>query len=345
MESHIVWQNDRLRLLDQRFLPEKTAWIECVSHKDAAWAIKSMIVRGAPLIGVTAAFGCVLAADDYKDDPVWRRKIDAALTFLSKARPTAVNLSWAIEQMRPDIASVASASLLRDVWLEKALAIQKKDEEICRTLGKAGERLVPGKATILTHCNAGALATAGYGTALGVIRAAHEAGKDIRVIADETRPFNQGSRLTAWELSQDGIPVKIACDNSAAALMKKGLVDLVITGADRIAANGDTANKIGTLGLAILADYYDIPFYIAAPLSTIDRSLSSGDEIPIEERSPDEVLFLNDKRIAPDEVSAFNFAFDVAPASLIDGIITEKGILRPPYDASIANIFKDSLDA
>ena len=342
MTPHIYWEKGVLRVLDQRLLPEEEIWRECRSWQDAEEAIKTMIVRGAPLIGVAGAFGCVLAAEDYLGAADWREKIDEATSALSLARPTAVNLAWAINLFRPDLDSSQSARELRDKWLQKALALQREDEEICRAIGSAGNEVVPDQATILTHCNAGALATAGYGTALGVVRAARDAGKNIRVIADETRPFLQGSRLTAWELQKDEIPIKIACDNAAAWLMSQGLVDIAIVGADRIAANGDTANKIGTLGLAIIANRYDVPFYIAAPLSTIDANLPSGADIPIEERSPDEVLRLAGKKIAPDEVSAFNYAFDVTPANLISGIITEKGVLRPHYSASIANALKDA---
>lgn len=342
MTPHIYWEDGVLRVLDQRLLPGEETWRDCRSWRDAETAIKSMIVRGAPLIGVAGAFGCVLAAGDYIDAPDWREKIEEATTELSKARPTAVNLVWAIDLFRPDIESSRSARELREKWLGKALDLLREDEKICRAIGSAGNEVVPDKAAVLTHCNAGALATAGYGTALGVVRAAREAGKNVRVIADETRPFLQGSRLTAWELQKDGIPVKIACDNAAAWLMSQGLVDLAITGADRVAANGDTANKIGTLGLAIIAKNYNIPFYVAAPISTIDANLPTGDDIPIERRSPDEVLRMAGAKIAPDEVSAFNYAFDVTPANLISGLITEKGVLRPPYSESIARALKDA---
>ena len=333
---HILWERGALRLLDQRALPAREEWVSCKTWREVAEAIKNMTVRGAPLIGVAGAFGCALAAGGASHSAGWREEIGLALDELAQARPTAVNLAWAVARMREDLPLARSASELADIWLSKALALQKEDEETCRAIGKAGEALVPQKASVLTHCNAGALATAGYGTALGVIRAAREAGKQVRVYADETRPMLQGARLTAWELSRDGIPVEIACDNAAARLMSEGLVDLVIVGADRIAANGDAANKIGTLGLAIAANYYNVPFYVAAPLSTFDPDAPDASAIPIEQRAPEEVLKINGQSVAPAGVGAINFAFDATPATLITGLITEKGILTPPYPEAIA---------
>lgn len=339
MDRHIRFDPEKmeLHLLDQRLLPAKEADYVCRGAPDAAKAIQSMIVRGAPAIGVAAAFGCVLAAGTAHGEN-WRQEVEKSLAELARARPTAVNLAWAVQRMRKLLTPDISLEDLRASWLAEALAMQKEDVAICRAIGRAGAPLIKDGDTVLTHCNAGALATAGYGTALGVIRAAVEEGKKIRVIADETRPFFQGSRLTAFELAEDGIPVQIACDNACALLLGRQMAQLVIVGADRIAANGDTANKIGTCGVAIIAAYYHIPFYVAAPLSTIDASLPDGSRIPIEERNPAEVLSVGDTVLAPEEVSAYNYAFDVTPASLIAGIITEKGILRPPYTESIAQV-------
>lgn len=339
MTTHISWDDDALLLLDQRLLPREQ-WVECRDWREVARAIKTMIVRGAPLIGVTAAYGCALAALNYANSPNWRQDIARALDELARARPTAVNLTWAIEKARPALETATSAAELAERWLADARALRDADEGICRQIGRNGAPLVPDKASILTHCNAGALATAGYGTALGVVRAAAEAGKEVSVIADETRPFLQGARLTAWELARDRIPVKIACDNACAWLMANGKVDLVVVGADRIAANGDAANKIGTLGVAILAKHYDIPFYVAAPLSTFDLSSPTGASIPIEERPADEVLVVGGQKMA--EVDAFNYAFDVTPASLITAIITEKGVVQKPDAQSVKRLFDDA---
>lgn len=341
MEDHIKFDPDAmtLSLLDQRLLPGEIATTVCHTCQDTASAIANMVVRGAPAIGVTAAFGCVLALHSLAGKPDWKGRLAADMKTLRAARPTAVNLGWAIDRMASLLDTTENEDELRDLWLAEAQKIQEDDQAICRALGKIGSAVIADGDTVLTHCNAGALATAGHGTALGVIRSATEEGKKVRVIADETRPFMQGSRLTAWELASDGIPVKIACDNACAHLLAKGLVQLVITGADRIAANGDTANKIGTLGVAILAKYYHIPFYIAAPLSTIDPGTPNGAAIPIEERRGAELSQFLLQNTFPAGVDAFNFAFDVTPAELISGIITEVGILKPPYDAAIAAIF------
>lgn len=336
------WEFDKeamcLRLLDQRFLPAKSEWISCSSCKDVADAIRKMIIRGAPAIGVAAAWGCVLAAKEAADYSDWRERTGQSLDSLAQARPTAVNLSWAVERMRPLLMKAENPEQLTRSLLELAEGISREDEEICRQIGRNGQELIKDGDSVLTHCNAGALATAGYGTALGVIRAAVEAGKKIQVIADETRPFFQGARLSAYELACDGIPVTVACDNACAALMKKKLVQLVVVGADRIASNGDTANKIGTFGVAIMAKYFNIPFYIAAPLSTFDPNLEHGDQIPIETRDGKEVEMLGNTRIVPDNVPVYNYAFDVTPANLISGIITEAGIIRPPYRENIVRI-------
>lgn len=335
MSDHIVFDANhmRLKLLDQRLLPARMAQCVCDNWHDVINAIKNMAVRGAPAIGVAAAYGCAMAAAELARAADWQKKLDAAFTEIASSRPTAVNLSWAVERMRKRLLN--SDNPVPDL-IREATAIHKEDLAICKAIGKNGETLLHDGDTVLTHCNAGALATAGYGTALGIIRAAREAGKDVKVIADETRPLLQGARLTAWELKKDGIHVKLACDNACAALMDKGLVQLAITGADRIAANGDTANKIGTLGVAIICRYFNIPFYVAAPLSTIDPNIETGDQIPIEQRSSKEALVFNGERIAPEGVDAFNFAFDITPADLIAGIVTEAAILRPPYGQAIS---------
>lgn len=342
MTDHIWFEKDDmlLQLLDQRLLPTQKKTFICKTPDDIVYAIKNMVVRGAPAIGVTAAFGCALAAWQLRHSGDWRNELAHKLWQIRTARPTAVNLAWAVDRMESRAFGMEDIGELTNVWIAEAMAIQAEDLEICRKLGQAGAALIQDGDTILTHCNAGALATAGHGTALGVIRSAAAQGKKIRVIADETRPLLQGARLTAWELAEDGIPVQLACDNACAHLMSKGYVQIVITGADRIAANGDTANKIGTLGVAIYARHFNIPFFIAAPLSTIDPDTAAGDMIPIETRPQTEALEFAGQRIAPANVGAYNFAFDVTPANLISGIITEKGILRPPYGPAIAELFQ-----
>lgn len=339
-KSHIEFDSEQkiLDLLDQRYLPLEKRRFICKNFADVCYAIKNMVVRGAPALGVTGAYGCIVALDQCQKDASCN--LENLLDELSATRPTAVNLHWAINAMREDIAKAESLNSLEKKWLAKAKLIHEQDIQICQEIGEAGAPLIKNGFSVYTHCNAGALATGGFGTALGVIRAAWQQGKKFSVIAGETRPLFQGARLTAFELFEDNIPVKVATDNSCAFLMSKKLVDIVITGADRIAANGDTANKIGTLGIAILASYYQIPFYIAAPLSTIDMNTPAGPEIPIEERNPEEIGIIGSTQIIPKEVSAYNFAFDITPANLITGIITEKGILYPPYDKSIANVFK-----
>lgn len=336
MIDHIRFdsQENALVLLDQRKLPLCEELLACRTTADVIDAIQSMAVRGAPAIGVAAAWGCYLAALESRGFADWQARLRDSLREIAAARPTAVNLAWAVERMAKIALRPGAAPPLPELFGEAA-RIQAEDVEICRQIGAKGASLIRDGDTVLTHCNAGSLATAGYGTALGVIRAAAAAGVALKVIADETRPLLQGARLTAWELAQDGIPVTLACDNACALLMAKGMINLVITGADRIAANGDTANKIGTCGVAIMAAYYKIPFYIAAPLSTIDACAKTGSDIPVEERSQDEVLAFGGARIAPMGAQALNFAFDITPASLISGIITEAGILRPPYDSAI----------
>lgn len=341
MEDHIIFDRRRmvLDLLDQRALPLREERIVCARLNEVIEAIANLTVRGAPAIGVAAAWGCALAAREAGEaGEAWSDRLERDLERLKAARPTAVNLGWAVERMRGLWRAQAprSPEELVNLWLDEAAALQAGDNAANRAMGDFGAALLEDGDTVLTHCNAGALATAGWGTALGVIRSAVAQGKKIRVISDETRPVLQGARLTCFELHKDGIPVLAACDNAAGLLMQKGMVDKVITGADRIAANGDTANKIGTYTVALLAREHGIPFYIAAPLSTIDPAAPNGDYIPIEKRDGAEVAWIGDRRILPEGVEALNYAFDVTPARLITAIITEKGVLRPPYAASIA---------
>lgn len=345
-EHHIRFDSDNscLVLLDQRLLPSKEEYYSCDNLEKIIYAIKEMVVRGAPAIGITAAYGCYLAARETEETDNWREELGKKLNILADARPTAVNLAWAVERMRSIWKENYGLDLtvLAVLWGQEAKKLHAEDIKNNRQMGEYGASLIDPGDTIMTHCNAGALATGGYGTALGVIYAAHESGKNIKVISNETRPFLQGARLTAYELKVSGIPVTIACDNACALLMKRGMVQKVVTGADRIAANGDTANKIGTYGVALMAKAHNIPFYIAAPLSTIDRNIPDGSHIPIEERTPDEVTHINGNRITPEDVPVFNYAFDVTPAELISGIITERGILHPPYSKSIAAVFETS---
>lgn len=341
METHIRFDTARkaLLLLDQKALPLEEKIAVCATSDEVAARIRDLTVRGAPAIGVAAAWGAALAAGEASALPGgdWRAFVEEALLRLEKARPTAVNLMWAVERMRGAMrrAGCARPEDLAAVWIAEAAAMQEEDVAANRAMGRFGAELLDDGDTVLTHCNAGALATAGYGTALGVIRAAVEAGKRISVIADETRPVLQGARLTAYELAKDGIPVTVACDNAAGFLMRKGMVDKVIAGADRIAANGDTANKIGTYSVAVLAREHNIPFYIAAPFSTVDFATPDGDAIPIEERDDAEVAVIGGRRVMPHGVRACNFAFDVTPAAYITAIITEKGVLYPPFGESL----------
>ncbi|SBW10113.1 Methylthioribose-1-phosphate isomerase [uncultured delta proteobacterium] len=349
MDTHIRYDAaaKQLLLLDQKALPLAEQTVACATSDEVAACIKDLTVRGAPAIGVAAAWGALLAAEEAARLPEskdWRDFVDAALARLENARPTAVNLAWAVSRMRRvmENASPGTAGDLAALWRAEAAAMQAEDVAANRAMGAYGAELFQDGDTVLTHCNAGALATAGFGTALGVIRAAIAQGKTISVIADETRPVLQGARLTAYELAKDGIPVKVACDNAAGLLMRKGLVDRVVVGADRIAANGDTANKIGTYSVAVLAKEHGVPFYVAAPFSTIDPATPDGDAIPIEERGTGEVACLGGARVMPEGVEAYNFAFDVTPARFITGIITEKGVLFPPYTESIARFARNS---
>lgn len=333
----IIWENDKLRLLDQTILPLKKEYVTCTNYREVADAIRTMKVRGAPAIGVSAAYGMALAAREIKagSREEFLGELEKAAKVLFETRPTAVNLRWALERMMNLARSTESWHDLPEILAEEARRIEEEDIEVNRRMGRYGAELLPDKATVLTHCNAGALATAGYGTALGVIRAAVEMGKDIRVFADETRPFLQGARLTAFELMEDKIPVTLITDNMAGWVMKLGKVDAVLVGADRIAANGDTANKIGTYSVAVLAKENDVPFYVVAPTSTFDLTIKTGEEIPIEERSSREVVEVLGQRIAPEGVAVFNPAFDVTPAKYISAIVTENGVARPPYEESL----------
>jgi methylthioribose-1-phosphate isomerase len=341
MEYHIRYDaaQKALVLLDQRLLPMREEFFVCRKSEDIVTALAVMVVRGAPAIGVVAAWGCVLAALELEKEADWRPALESSLERIASARPTAVNLRWAVERMRRLWTPEVSLTRLAEIWRAEADAMQRQDIAANRAMGAFGAPLVPQGACIMTHCNAGALATAGYGTALGVIRAAWERDKKITVIANETRPFLQGARLTAYELAREGIPVRVACDNACALLMQRGLVNCVVLGADRIAANGDTANKIGTYGVALLAHEHDIPFYVAAPCSTIDPNTPDGTAIPIEEREAHEVTHAGGAQIIPDGVPVYNFAFDVTPARLISAIVTDRGVLRAPYDESIKKLY------
>lgn len=331
----IEWADGAVRLIDQTLLPQECKVIDCTTVAQVAEAIQMLRVRGAPALGAAAGFGMALAAclSPAATTAELLADLERARDVLAQTRPTAVNLFGALERMMRcgQAQAYRTAEELRAVLLAEAQAIAREDEEANRTLGRYGAALIPDGARILTHCNAGALATAGYGTALGVVRAAVEAGKRVQVYADETRPLLQGARLTAWEMVQENIPVTVITDNMAGYLMQQGRIDVVIVGADRIAANGDVANKIGTYSVAVLAHYHSVPFYVAAPLSTVDFSRPSGTEIPIEERSPGEVLSFHGVRIAPEGAQAYNPAFDVTPHSLITAIITERGVIHPPY--------------
>jgi len=324
-----------LELLDQTKLPLKVTYLKCRDYLDVAAAIRRLAVRGAPAIGAAAAYGLTLGAmkleAQKKDDFI--TGVEKIARELTATRPTAVNLRWAVERLLDRLRSIKfdDISALRTALLDEANLIYQEDLANNRKIGEYGQALLPAGSRILTHCNAGALATAGYGTALGVIRAAHEAGKNISVYAGETRPLLQGARLTTWEMLRDHIPVTLITDSMAGYLMSTGKVDAVIVGADRIAANGDVANKIGTYSLAVLAKAHDLPFYVAAPLSTADPGLASGKKIPIEERDPTEVTHLNGQAVAPEGVKVWNPAFDITPGRLITAIITERGVVYPPY--------------
>lgn len=344
MFETIRWDGDAVVLIDQRYLPGKEDYLACKSPEAVADAIRDMVVRGAPAIGVTAALGIALGLKqaNAQDVETLRRSMESLSTLMASTRPTAVNLFWAIDRMKKrfdDLASAGVDDVVSGMEAE-AVAIRKEDIEINRRMGAHGAELVPDGARILTHCNAGALATAGYGTALGVLYAAKEAGKNIEVFADETRPFLQGARLTAWELAKNDVPVTLITDNMAGYFMAKGEIDMVIVGSDRIASNGDVCNKIGTYSLAVLAKEHGIPFYAVAPTSTFDLSIASGKEIPIEERSPDEVTHVHGVRLAPEGVAVRNPAFDVTPARLVTAIVCENGIAKAPFTESLSRLAK-----
>ena len=339
----IEWVDTFSRMVDQTLFPYEFKYVDIKTGDDMFDAIKTMIVRGAPAIGIAGAHGVVLYAQELKNlqrDEFIKKLLEKA-DYMATSRPTAVNLMWAVKKQKEVIKnSKSDVKGIIEELKQNAIKLENEDIEINKKIGAYGAEVVPKGATILTHCNAGALATVGYGTALGVVRSAFANDPTIQVFADETRPRQQGARITTLELTMDGIPTTLITDGMCSYFMKKGMIDMVVTGADRIAANGDTANKIGTYTVAIAAKYHNIPFYIAAPLSTIDISIKSGDEIPIEERSHDEVTHINGKAICAEGVNIINPGFDVTPHELISGIITEKGILRPDYKKSIAEAFK-----
>jgi methylthioribose-1-phosphate isomerase len=347
----IAREGDVVVMIDQRKLPVEEVYVRCKTAPEVARAIRTMVIRGAPAIGVAAAMGIAIGMRQSKATGTQKfaAEFHKICELMAATRPTAVNLFWAIDRMKRTFATAAQAGesveQIKDRFDREAQAIHDEDLANCRAMGAFGAEVVPEDARVLTHCNAGALATAGYGTALGVIRGAVEQGKRVAVFADETRPFLQGARLTAWELVRDGIQTTVITDNMTAALMNQGKVDLVVVGADRIAANGDTANKIGTYGVAVLAREHNIPFYVAAPLSTIDLQTPDGSHIPIEERNPKEVTHVGGSRMAPEGALVWNPAFDVTPHRFIAGIITERGIFRPPYSESLRRAFEEQQPA
>ena len=334
MVETIEWTAEGVVMIDQTRLPRETVFVTCRSYTEVADAIKTMIIRGAPAIGVAAAMGVAIGVERSEDE------FDLICSTLAATRPTAVNLFWGIERMRRLHATLIGQPRadIAAALVAEARRVKDEDVAICMAIGAHGAPLVPDGKTVLTHCNAGALATAGYGTALGVIRAAVAAGKKIDVFADETRPFLQGARLTAWELQEDGIPTTLITDNMAGHFLKSGRIGCVVVGADRIAGNGDVANKIGTYGVAVLAKENGVPFYVAAPISTLDLTLSSGDQIPIEERSSREVTEVYGVPVAPEGIAVQNPAFDVTPNRYVAGIITEKGVAYPPFTESLPRL-------
>jgi methylthioribose-1-phosphate isomerase len=344
----VKWSDEGVLMLDQRLLPTEEKWLTLKTYTDVAKGIKDMVVRGAPAIGVSAAYGVALGAKNFvgMDLTDFEDEIDYMSDVLAKTRPTAVNLFWAIDRMKRTFAKAKaegkSVSEIKGILLEDAKAIHEEDIESQRLIAQFGGELIEDNSVVLTHCNAGALATGGvWGTALGVIRGAVNQGKNISVIADETRPYLQGARLTAWELDQDDIPVTLITDSMSGHIMKKGGVQAVVVGSDRIAANGDVANKIGTYMVAVLAKRHNIPFYVAAPLSTVDLECPTGDDIPIEERDIREITHVQNIRLAPEGISVSNYAFDVTPNDLVTAIITEKGVARAPYTESLRKQFEE----
>ena len=340
--TSIEWRTNHVRLIDQTFLPKRLVFID-VRDVGRMWeAIKKMRVRGAPAIGIAAAYGFYLGLRDVGEtnfSGFWV-EVQRVADYLESARPTAVNLKWAMDRMKNTIHSVRDKSIeeIKNVILRTAQTIHEEDRRVCKQIGEIGRELVPKKANILTHCNTGSLATAQFGTALSVIYHAFEKDPNIHVWVDETRPLLQGARLTAWELDQAGIPMTLITDSMAGMLMAQGKVDMVVVGTDRVTSNGDTANKIGTYSLAVLAKYHNIPFYVALPASTFDKNMASGSEIPIEERDGREVTHVGDSQLAPPKVKAYNPAFDVTPGELITAFITEKGIIKPPFIESLKGL-------
>jgi methylthioribose-1-phosphate isomerase len=336
----IEWKNHKIRMIDQTRLPTEEIYFDIDDIEVLAEAIRSLRVRGAPAIGIAGAFGILITVHGYKgSDPLeLLKQIKETGDYLNSTRPTAVNLSWAILKMRKRAETLKTGSLeaMRQGLTEEALAIWQEDRDCCRALGRHGAELLRDGSTVLTHCNTGALATADYGTALGVVFAAHEAGKRIHVYADETRPLLQGARLNTWELLNEGIDVTLICDNTAAFVMQQNKIDCVILGADRIARNGDTANKIGTYNVAVIAEKHNVPFYVAAPYSTIDFNLANGSQIPIEERAASEVTDGFGRKTAAEGTNVYNPAFDITPNKLITAIITEHGVIKPPFEVNLA---------
>jgi len=347
MIKTLEWTNAGVRFIDQTKLPTEEVYVTCKNYEEVAEAIRTMIVRGAPAIGVAAAMGVALGAQQSQATtmPEFEREFDAICNVLAGTRPTAVNLFWAIRRMRDKFEQLRTLPIekVKAELVAEAQRMLVEDIAANEAMGRHGAVLLPASGAVLTHCNAGALATAGYGTALGVIRAAVASGKKLSVFADETRPFLQGSRLTAWELMKDGIPTTLIADNMAGAMMRLGRIDAVIVGADRIAANGDVANKIGTYTVAVLAKEHGIPFYVAAPISTVDLNTPDGSHIPIEQRASAEVTHFAGKQIAPDEVRVENPAFDVTPNRFVAAIITERGVARAPYGETLAKLVNNQL--
>jgi len=342
------WAGDRLELIDQRLLPQRVEYVTCDTAAEVAAAIRDMVVRGAPAIGCAAAYGFAVESGRPTFGSVgeFHAALEAAIAELGASRPTAVNLFWALDRMRRayDETRAQAPERISARLVAEAIAIHREDLDVNHAIGRHGAALVPDGARVMTHCNAGALATAGHGTALGVVRTARDQGKRISVIANETRPFLQGARLTAWEMVQEEIPVTLITDNMAGHLMQRGQVDLIVVGADRVAANGDVANKIGTYTLAVLAARHGLPFYVAAPLSTIDRKVPDGTAIPIEERAAVEVTGFRGERWAPEGVAVANPAFDVTPAELVTALITERGIVSPVTADGVRRLFEEVLE-
>lgn len=347
MIQTLEWTDQGVRFIDQTKLPMEEVYVTCKTPEQVADVIRSMVVRGAPAIGVAAAMGVALAVRNSKAENAsdLKRDFDHACDVIGKTRPTAVNLSWAIRRMQEKLEwlRIRPVGQIKEALIEEAQRMHAEDIAANQAMGRHGATLMPSEGGVLTHCNAGALATAGYGTALGVIRAAVEQGKKIHVYADETRPFLQGSRLTAWELMKDGIPTTVISDNMAGAMMKLGKIGAIVVGADRIAANGDVANKIGTYTVAVLAKEHGIPFYVAAPTSTVDLACPDGSKIPIEQRNSKEVSHIAGKQVVPDGVEIENPAFDVTPARYVTAIITERGIARAPYEEALRKLARADL--